>query len=271
FTPKVSKKEPDFRRWIIVHRMPFWIYIRIPRPYKEILSEIILYLKKEHDLEYHLFVTCPPESEFEVRQILSSQMLPHTVYVYENKGRDVLPFLKILPDIQRQGFEYILKIHTKKSSHHINNAGWKKDIFEKLLAPGSIVKYTSLLHTIPEIGMIGPEGHILPMAMYYSNNAEKVSVLCRKMGLSSEDFPKLHFIAGTMFYAKMEALQPILDIKLQEEEFDIEDAQVDGTMAHAIERAFGASCLKQDLWLVDTQSSSQLIHSKSVMNYKFSI
>jgi lipopolysaccharide biosynthesis protein len=123
----------------------------------------------------------------------------------------------------------------------------------------------------PEIGIIGPEGHILPMAMYYSNNADKVRLLCERMALDVHMITKLYFVAGTMFYARLDALQPLMALGLAASDFEEEEGQVDGTLAHAIERALGASCLRAGLLLIDTKSTVEKLHAKAVLHYTFSI
>lgn len=41
-----------------------------------------------------------------------------------------------------------------------------------------------------------------------------------------------------MFWARVQAIKPILDLKLNSDDFEAELGQTDGTMAHAVERIF---------------------------------
>jgi lipopolysaccharide biosynthesis protein len=61
------------------------------------------------------------------------------------------------------------------------------------------------------------------------------------MGIAPCDHSSLDFISGSMFWARLDALTPILDAHLDESEFEPEGGQIDGTFAHALERAFALS------------------------------
>jgi lipopolysaccharide biosynthesis protein len=54
-----------------------------------------------------------------------------------------------------------------------------------------------------------------------------------------------------MFWVRLDALRPLLDAHLGEDEFETEQGQVDGTLAHAIERVFALSAMATDRRLSD--------------------
>jgi len=55
-----------------------------------------------------------------------------------------------------------------------------------------------------------------------------------------------------MFYARKEALLPVLNLNLTEADFEAEAGQKDGTMAHAVERAFAVGLIAAGFQLADT-------------------
>ena len=61
------------------------------------------------------------------------------------------------------------------------------------------------------------------------------------MGLSEEEVLRQGFFAGTMFAARSVALEPAMSLAISPDQFEPETGQVDGTLAHALERIFTLS------------------------------
>jgi lipopolysaccharide biosynthesis protein len=237
--------------------------VRLPNPnpklaiaihafYPEILGEILQMLEQSEYKKLFLYVSTSSDKSKKIEGILKLSMFPYRLMETENRGRDILPFLKILPQIFADGNELILKIHTKKSNHLNRQDLWRNDLFNKLIGNGAINKALSILENNPSIGIIGPANHILPMYYYYGANALNVLNLSKMMGVESCCLNGLNFVAGSMFYATKEALLPILNLGLNVGDFEIENNQTDGTMAHAVERAFAVSLLAAGMQLSDT-------------------
>jgi lipopolysaccharide biosynthesis protein len=189
-----------------------------------------------------------------------------------NHGRDVLPFLKIIPDVVGEGFEVFLKLHTKKSKHRQDGTTWLKDILKKLVSPGNTKAVIQTFHDNPDVGIVGPQGHIVPMTTYWGSNQKKVLELAARIGIESEKVMAAPFVAGTMFYGRISGLKPMLNLAISDQDFEPESGQTDGTMAHAIERIFtiSMSAVNQKIMAIG-EGSYPLIQESGILtsDYRF--
>lgn len=208
-------------------------------------------------VDHKLFVTTPPENEAAVADLLAESGCAHHLAVLANHGRDVLPFLRVMEQVTDEGFTVFLKLHTKRSRHRQDGEAWRRDIYVKLLSAESAAEIISGFNSRSELGMVGPQGHIVPMSTYWGANREKVLWLSARMGVTEEQVIEQPFVAGTMFYARTDAVMPLLNVALSQQDFEPEEGQIDGTMAHAVERALSVSVLAAGMSLVCTDSISK--------------
>ena len=172
---------------------------------------------------------------------LCAQNHDFTLLAVQNRGRDILPFLKIMPAVLKGGHDNIIKVHTKQSSHRQDGAAWRRDLYGQLLTEKSVDRSLRLLAQNPQVGILGPTGHIVPMRYYWGSNAGRVAALAGRLGINGQALADLHFVAGSMFFARVKALHPLLNLALPEKDFEPEAGQIDGTLAHAIERLISVS------------------------------
>lgn len=220
--------------------------------YPEVFREIIMYLTQPVMDQLYLYFTGPQEILEEVKVLIPEVFQNVRYFPAKNHGRDILPFLQILPQVFNDGHELVLKLHTKYSNHLNRREHWRNDLLSKLIGEGMINHAIEIFEKNPCVGMVGPAGNILPMQLYYAANGERVQRLSKLMGLSNGQLRDLNFVAGSMFYARKEALKPVLDLNLLETDFEPEAGQKDGTMAHVVERLFAAALIKSNLQLADS-------------------
>ena len=132
----------------------------------------------------------------------------------------------------------MLKLHTKKSPHLVNGAEWRKEMVRSLVRSGSIAM--SEFRRDSMLGLLGPDGHLLRLNSYMSSNAGKVQQLASDLGFQDAVTDDTLFVSGSMFWVRLEAIKPLLESRLHASDFERESGQLDGTLAHAIERLFGA-------------------------------
>lgn len=214
--------------------------------YPEILQEIMDRASWMSAETTTLYVTTNEGKETQIRNILDQYPFRFSINTYTNRGRDVLPFLKVLPKVLEDGADLVLKLHTKKSPHRVDGEQWRKELFDKLLSKQFMMKAKLELVSGVSLGLAAPAEHVVPMSYYWGSNQLNMESLCRRIGCDNPIFEDAEFVAGTMFIATKALLNALLGIGMSESEFELEAGQVDGTMAHAIERMIGFLCHVND-------------------------
>jgi len=194
---------------------------------------------------HKLFVTTTEDREAAVRSRLELSGRDYALQIVNNRGRDVLPFLLILPALKSESFDLFIKVHTKKSMHRKDGDAWRLALMEQLLLPDVVTRLVQAFADDPRLGIVGPEKHYVSFARFLGANSRAVLAIVSRLGLSKEQAMASGFFAGTMFMARVGAMQPLLDLGYADKDFEAENGQVDGTFAHALERcmALGAAVL----------------------------
>ena len=234
--PKVSKTGASPRIAIVVH-----IY------YEDIWEEIETILKQLR-YDFQLIVTVPTDKT-PLQERLFTAFPDADIHLIENRGRDVRPFMVLLEQGVLDKFDYVCKIHGKKSVVNgdatlLGKMWRRRTFFDLLAAPGAFEGAIELFEAKPSIGMIGSRVFRRPNADHseeasWGENRQIVKNLASRMGLTAR---KLHldYFCGTMFWVRTDALLPLRNLGLSAE-FETETGKVDGTLAHALERAFSLS------------------------------
>lgn len=167
------------------------------------------------------------------------------VRVVANRGRDVGPMLTAFVDVF-EDYPAFLHLHTKKSPHGGDDlASWRDYLFASLIGSKDIIETNLTLLDRHRKGFVFPQHlYVLRGILNWGYNFENASRLLRKVGVTLSKDMILEFPSGTMFWARTAALKGLLSLGLRLDDFDEEAAQVDGTLAHAIERSllyFGES------------------------------
>lgn len=166
------------------------------------------------------------------------------VKVTPNRGRDIAPKLLGFREAYDR-YPLVLHLHSKISNHASALANWRGLLLETLIGSPEIV--TSVLDAFArrsDIGMIAPQ-HFEAVRHWinWGGNFKAAEALAQRMGAQGMSMDKpLDFPSGSMFWARSAALKPLLDLNLGFDDFDDEKGQIDGTIAHAIERLYFHIC-----------------------------
>jgi lipopolysaccharide biosynthesis protein len=212
--------------------------------YLDVLEQLIPDIEKSSGLGIKLYVTCPIQNQEGLTRILSHRNLEYEIFACENRGRDILPFLSILPSVIEAGHPYLIKIHTKKTLHRSDGARWLNELTNDLIGMEALRDIKTRFDENGSLGIIGPSGNVLPTQFYLGSNLYHIRQLLNRLEIEYEDFLNTVFVAGSMFAARTKALIPLSDLQLTAKEFEDESGQVDGTIAHALERIVSVSASK---------------------------
>lgn len=208
--------------------------------YLETLPEVLSALR-EAALDWTIVVTTPAQQVDLARQALVAHELQGEVIAVDNHGRDILPFLEVSERLLQAGHDVVLKLHTKRSTHRADGDQWRQELLQRLVQGGRAARIHAAFQADPALGMVVAEGHLLPVADFIGGNGPALARLQARLGLETPA-DATQFGAGSMGWWRLQALRPLLDAHLHRSAFEDEQGQIDGTLAHAIERALGACC-----------------------------
>lgn len=257
----VNPAEPILAETVKRHETAVILHLYYP----ELWDEICLYLQNLED-DFDLYISSPSDVDLDTKKIL--QQHPNA-YIYRciNRGRDIAPFLDIFKAIYALDYKYICKIHSKKSIHRVDGAVWRNDIYTKLLGSKEIIcKIKKMFDNNETVGLVAPASHVVPSSTYWGSNEAKVKQLAKLANISVGE--KFSFVGGSMFWFKPAAFYPLIALPLSVESFDVEAGQVDGTLAHAIERFFGL--LIEKTWFIMFEADGETVKEvKDNSNFPF--
>ncbi|MCR5196823.1 MAG: hypothetical protein K6D38_10910 [Pseudobutyrivibrio sp.] len=190
--------------------------------------------------KFDLYISCQEGADVnaikaglkEVKQIgnLDIRALP-------NRGRDLAPmYVKFAKEILNH--DYILHVHSKKSLYSgVEKGGWRQYSLETLL--GSTEKINSIFEMFKNknAGLIYPDiqQEVPTIAYSWLANEGLGRQLFAEYDLG--EMPSVfNYPAGSFFWARVDALRPLLEKGYTYEDFPREEGQTDGTLAHALER-----------------------------------
>ncbi|WFP62236.1 rhamnan synthesis F family protein [Mesorhizobium sp. WSM4904] len=208
--------------------------------YTEVFPEILAALRNVGK-DFSLYVSTVDNSKAAaVRRMCEENGFERIdIRIFENRGRDIAPKIVGFRDIYDR-HEFFLHLHTKKSPHLSALEGWRSYLIDNLIGSKEIVKSVfSIFMSNPKIGIIYPQHYapIQPMLNWgFDFNMAKGLLRRANWDLSKDSV--LEFPSGSMFWGRSAALKPLLDLELSFDDFPDEVGQVDGTLAHAIERSY---------------------------------
>lgn len=217
-----------------IHRCALLIHAFYLDVFKEIFAlaenlpftKIIVTTTKENKEEINLFLKQHWPKDYVVTEI------------QENKGRDIAPFLNDNVE-ELFNFDYVCKVHTKKSPH-LDTFGnkWKRHLVYNLIGSrGTFDKVISMFVNNEKLGIAYPEPMFGTNNTDWAANKELAEGIFEKLGLDikPEEYDSLDYPPATMFWFRPKALENLFN-SYAYADFPEEPIHFDGTIAHALER-----------------------------------
>ena len=159
------------------------------------------------------------------------------IRIFPNRGRDIAAKFVGFRDVYDR-YDLFLHLHTKRSPHGGTPlARWRDYLLGNLIGSPEIAG--SILHLFedPKLGIVFPQ-HLFEIRgiLNWGYDYDLARDLMRRAGVAIDKNLVLEFPSGSMFWGRSAAIRPFLDAGLRFEDFPDEAGQVDGTLAHAIER-----------------------------------
>jgi ubiquinone/menaquinone biosynthesis C-methylase UbiE len=204
--------------------------------YTDHVSDFMRALAANEETCELILTTNSTEKADEIRATLAKSGVEADIRVLPNRGRDIGPFLTVLEEKMGR-CDLLGHIHGKRSLQFDRDVGdrWRIFLWQHLIGDE-----TPMLDIIqkefiadPTLGLVFPED---PYLVGWDKNLEIAEQLAARMGLSAPLPTSIECPVGTMFWARPEALAPLLRFGFGWDEYPPEPLPADGTILHAIER-----------------------------------
>jgi glycosyltransferase involved in cell wall biosynthesis len=216
-------------------RIALHIHVFYPELFPVILNRLM-----ENQIRPDLLISVPSELvRGEVAGRLNSYRGRADIRVVPNRGRDIGPFLTEFGDVWHDKYHIVGHLHTKKTSDLKDpsiGAEWFTFLLENLVGGQRRMADIIIGRMVQDknIGIVFPDD---PNIIGWDSNfglAKKLTGIDLEEPCRDPVFP-----VGTMFWARTKALERLLQLRLQWDDYPAEPLPHDGTLLHALERLFG--------------------------------
>ncbi|WP_055663361.1 glycoside hydrolase family 99-like domain-containing protein [Jannaschia seosinensis] len=224
-----ARGRPGRSRFAVVIHL---YYLDIWDEFETVLSEA--------GIEFDLFVTIThfAEGSVELRDRIRAAHPEAVVVLMPNHGRDIFPFVHLVGAGLLSGYEAVCKIHSKRSPHRVDGDAWRNHLVTGLLPAVGTPDLLEAFLDDPSASLWVADGQHYRETQWWGSNLVTTDHMLRRIEIAA-DPERLSFPAGSMYWLKPALVDMIRGLQLTETDFEPERRQVDGTTAHAFERALG--------------------------------
>lgn len=230
------------------------IAIHIHLHYSEMIQDFLPYIQN-FSLPFDLLLSTPTEADARfLRNFCSANYEKQEnviIRVTPNRGRDLAPFLVGFQNELRE-YDYVCHLHSKRSPHTSFGSRWLSWVLrsmfgESWIGPALIAHFEAHAECV----MLYPDNfHEIKKFCGWAGNEARLKALLARFARPNAHFPDFpNFAAGSMAWFRGSFIADFAQ-QLSISDFEEEKDQLEGTLAHVLERAIpltagevvGAAC-----------------------------
>ena len=213
------------------------VYIHIY--YHDLWSDFAVRLQRL-DIEFDLFVTITDfdEDTDELTKTIKQDFPGALIVPMPNHGRDIFPFMHIINAGLLATYKAVCKFHTKKLPHREDGNEWRDHLIEGIILGQGTASLVEAFLADGKAAFLVANGQHYTGDEWWGSNFKATTTMLRRVEITC-DRDELSFPAGSIYWVKPMMLSMIKGLQLDQRSFELERGLLDGTVAHAFERAIG--------------------------------
>ncbi|HEY0121637.1 MAG TPA: rhamnan synthesis F family protein, partial [Rhizobium sp.] len=210
--------------------------------YRDLVSELLDQLKQLPP-DFDLIVTMPDWGTAAIEATVRQHFPAAVLCSLPNRGRDIGPFLEVLPHLIERQYSTVLKLQTKRGYYVAGRLKprmgekWRELTYQSLVGGAEQTKnIIRSFSNLPGLNLVGPAPFFLSLGDYPYHDEGELAAHYTHVPPT-----RLGFFAGTMFWFRPKAFAPLVvgANALNIRSFNSDNGSTDGQLAHLVERLFG--------------------------------
>lgn len=211
--------------------------------YQNHVEKALEYLEESADLA-DIFITCNQTLSSYVTRAANKKGLSVQLRGFENRGMDILPFLKLLPELNTS-YDIVTKFHIKKEIDDVDIT-WNKYAAEALVSRRVLQHIEQVFEKRKEVSFAGMAPFYLSCKKLMLGNKANFSKLLKNIPELDQEWHTYGFFAGTNFSLRPAVLRFLYEWVIKSEHIFAQSYSQDGAWANALERVFLLACDRVD-------------------------
>jgi lipopolysaccharide biosynthesis protein len=214
-------------------------------PDSNLWEEMLAFLR-QIPVPFGLYVSVPRRAYADAHLRINTDIQGAEVFAVDDRGGDMLPFLRIFAHMYSYRYKYICRVSTGHRQQSGAKDSQRRASLNSLL--GSSDRIVHILETFDKhlnVGIVAPKSMVVTVNDGKKRNAgeglpwvDRIAGLLADMGIDYRGEP-FSFVPGAMFWFRPEALAGVLRRDWLDEEFPTDSAASNEEMVQALEKVFG--------------------------------